>query len=104
QPGQSGQLSPLHGTPVTSHECIVLGNSAWSKWATLSAARHVSHESPVTMSVRLKAEHLQLFSGMGSLRLRSVLRKYLNQGGFLEQGDAQNLQHVVEFQVQPQTL
>jgi len=26
----------------------VFGNSAWSKWATLSAPRHASHESPVT--------------------------------------------------------
>src|SRR6202158_3117399 len=56
------------------------------------------------MSVRLKGEHLQLFSDIGNLGLRSGLRKYLNQGDFLEQGDAQNLQHGVEFQVQSQTL
>src|SRR5882762_4492902 len=28
--------------------CGVLGNSTWSKWATLSAPRHASHESRVT--------------------------------------------------------
>src|SRR5260370_486766 len=56
------------------------------------------------MSVRLKGEHLQLFRDIGPLGLRGGLRKYLNQGGFLEQGDAQNLQHSVKFQVQSQTL
>ena len=32
----------------SASSCGVLGNSAWSKWATLSAPRHASHESPVT--------------------------------------------------------
>jgi len=36
--------------------------------------------------------------------VRRGLRKYLPQGDFLEQGDAENLQHCVEFQVQSQTF
>src|SRR5260370_219859 len=66
---------------------------------------HRSHrQRSCAMSVRLKGEHLQLFRDIGPLGLRGGLRKYLNQGGFLEQGDAQNLQHSVKFQVQSQTL
>jgi len=57
-----------------------------------------------TSSVRLKGEHLQLFSDIGCLVFQSGLRKHLNQGDFLEQGDAQNLQHRMEFQVQSQAL
>ena len=30
----------------SASSCSVLGNSAWSKWATLSTPRHASHESP----------------------------------------------------------
>src|SRR6266480_2891622 len=55
-------------------------------------------------SVRLRGEHLQLFSGIGCLELRGGLRKHLYQRDFLEQGEAQNLQHGVEFQVQSQTF
>src|SRR5579863_8233654 len=57
-----------------------------------------------TISVRLKGEHLQLVSDIGNLGLRCGLRKYLPQGDFLEQGDAENLQYRVEFPVQSQTL
>src|SRR3981081_1730631 len=32
----------------SASSCGVLGNSAWSKWATLSAPRPANHESPVT--------------------------------------------------------
>jgi len=56
------------------------------------------------MSVRLKGEHFQLVAGIGWFEQRRRLRKYSNQGNFLEQGEAEDLQHRIEFQFQPQAL
>jgi hypothetical protein len=72
-------------------------------WRRLGLPRGIENWS-LTSSVRLKGEHLQLFRDIGHLGLSRILRKYLYQRDFLEQREAQNLQHGMEFQVQCQAL